>query len=213
VSFLLVIFDLDGTLVDSFDDIRAGAIKAFADVGVSPGEEVLALCRRGLPLEELWAAANGPEVGFGAFAAAYRARYLPACTERTVPYPGARQALAEIGTRARVAIATTKRTETAERVLAGTGLRDLVHHVCGSDGLPAKPDPAVLRRASETAGVPLARALMVGDTDRDVLAARAGGATACAVTWGGFEESELRAFAPDHVVRSFDDLVALCAAE
>jgi HAD superfamily hydrolase (TIGR01509 family) len=204
--------------VDSFADIRAGIVEACAAIGLAAGEHLLTFACRGVPLEDFYREATGADahlVGerarFERFVEAYRHHYLPACTLTTVPYPGIvelLQALRARQPRPRLAVATTKRTDTAERVVAGTGLAPLLDAVAGSDGIPHKPDPAVLRRAAALAGVALDAAVMVGDTDRDVLAARAAGIPSIAVTWGGFSEEELVALAPDAVARRAADLLA-----
>src|SRR5687768_3684013 len=127
--FPLVIFDLDGTLVDSFEDIRVGIRVALAAVGLEVTPELLALATRGVPLEDFFrAAACEPAADperFAGFVDAYRAHYLPGCLTHTLPYPRIPEtlrALRALTPAPKIAVATTKRSETAERVLAGTGL-------------------------------------------------------------------------------------------
>jgi phosphoglycolate phosphatase len=219
-AYAFVLFDLDGTLVDSFADIAAAAERALADVGGRADDALLALCRRGLPLEELYTAAFGAahddpahDARYRRFFDAYRAHYLPSCLERTRPYEGVEDTLASICVRPdapRTAVATTKRRDTAVRILEGTGLARFIDVVAGCDGIPAKPDPAVLRRAADMAGLGLgAGALMVGDTDRDVGAARAAGCAAAAVTYGGMSRDELAQYAPDHLIGRFAELAEI----
>jgi phosphoglycolate phosphatase len=210
----LVLLDLDGTLVDSFADIAAGIRAACAGAGLAADDDVLALARRGVPLEDFYRPASGLEPqgeGFARFADAYRAWYLPGCLSTTAPYPGVRETLERIRTwrpRPRLAVATTKRTETARRVLEGTGLLPLLDAVVGSDGLPPKPDPAVLHAAAAAAGGGDVRlALMVGDTDRDIVAARRAGCAVAAVTYGGLPAEELARLAPDHLLAAFTELL------
>lgn len=215
----LVLFDLDGTLVDSFGDIAAAAARAFGAVGKAASGELLARCRHGLPLEELYHAGFGAppdapaEAGrYRGFVASYREHYAATCLATTAPYPGVADGLAALSRRPerpRLAVATTKRRATALTILAGTGLLEHFDAVAGSDDLPAKPDPAVLARAAAMAGTDLAGGIMVGDTDRDVGAARAAGCVAVAVTWGGMSAGELAAHGPDHLVQTFDEIVAL----
>lgn len=215
----LLLLDLDGTLVDSFADICDGVRKACEAIGVPATDDLLRFATRGVPLEDFYAHAVGAPFDapaeaarFTRFVDAYRAHYLPGCVNTTVPYPGVPETLAAIRALARppvIAVATTKRSETARRVLEGTGLAALIDVVCGSDGLPPKPDPAVLRRAAAEAGVAVEAALMVGDTDRDVLAARAAGCRVCAVTYGGLDAEELATFAPDHLIDAFPRLYDL----
>lgn len=217
--FPLILFDLDGTLVDSFEDIIAGIRVACAAIGVEPVPDLCRLATRGIPLEDFYLAALGvahdapaEAARFAAFVDAYRACYLPGCVNTTRPYPGIPEVLEHLRAltpRPLVGVATTKRTETAERVLEGSGLAGLVDVVAGSDGMAHKPDPAVLRRVAELAGVDLRRAVMVGDTDRDVGAARAAGCVVAGVTWGGFSEDEMRALAPDWLVRAPGELIKI----
>lgn len=204
----LAVFDLDGTLVDSFRDIVAGIRVACLAIDVPPSNELEKLATRGIPLEDFYLAATGArhdapgeEQRFARFVDAYRACYLPGCLTTTQPYEGIAGVLAEtrrLGMR--IAVATTKRTETAGRVLGGTGLLPLIDVYSGSDGLAHKPNPAVLRRVADLAGIGLERGVMIGDTDRDVGAARAAGCAAIGVTWGGFSADEMRALGPDFVV-------------
>jgi phosphoglycolate phosphatase len=208
----LVLLDLDGTLVDSFADIAAGVRAACAALEIEAGEALLALVRRGAPLDELYQLAFGVvDERFPRFADAYRACYVEGggCLATTIAYPGVAETLAAIRALPEppfIAVATTKRTESARRVLAGTGLLDLVDEVVGSDGLPPKPDPAILLEAARRAGIDVRRALMVGDTDRDILAARRAGARVAAVAYGGLGAEELLRHEPDHLLRSFGEL-------
>ncbi len=222
MKFPLVIFDLDGTLVDSFRDIEAGVRHACEAAELAPTESLLAMCRRGAPLEDFYAHgagvahdADGHADRFARFVAAYRAHYLPGCVQTTLPYPGVADGLRAIRARKGapvIAVATTKRTDTARRVLEGTGLAPLVDLCAGSDGLAPKPDPAVLKKVAADAGIAVTRAIMIGDTDRDVRAAQAAPCASGAVTWGGFTRAELAACAPDYLVDAFADVVALIGA-
>jgi phosphoglycolate phosphatase len=214
----LILLDLDGTLVDSFADIAAGVRAACVGIGITPHDDLLGLVRRGAPLEELYELAVGAFVAgderFAAFAAAYRKSYYEqaGCLSSTRVYPGVVETLEALRARPRrpaLAVATTKRNETARRVLDGTGLLPLIDEVVGSDGLLPKPDPAVLIEAARRVGIDVREAIMVGDTDRDIQAARRAGATAAAVTYGGLGREELAACAPDHVLERFAELLTV----
>lgn len=218
-AFALVLFDLDGTLVDSFGDIAAGIEDACAAIGVRATKSVLDLARRGVPLEDFFRAATGRallDAELARFTEAYRAHSTLGCVKTTRPYPGVvatLEALRALPTPPRLGVATTKRTETAARVLEGTGLLPLIDALSGSDDLPHKPHPAVLRRTAERAGVPIEHALMVGDTDRDVGAARNAGIAVAGVTWGGFDAHEMRRLEPDWVIDRMEDLLDVVRGE
>jgi len=208
----VLIFDLDGTLVDSFADIRAAVIQAFTAIGRAAEGDLLTLCRRGIGLERFYEGATGrPPVGdeFERFVTVYRASY----ETRGAPFPRVRETLAELRRRlprsVRFAVATAKRTDVARRVVESTGLAEWFDFVRGSDGLPHKPDPAVLHDIAAQTASSLDRAVLVGDTDRDVLAARAAGCASVAVTYGGWSRDELVAIAPDHLIDRFDELLDL----
>lgn len=104
------------------------------------------------------------------------------------------------------AIATTKHSAVARRVVDAAGLGGFFDVVRGSDGLPHKPDPAVLHDIARAVGRPLDGTIVVGDTDRDVLLARAAGCVAVAVTYGGWNRAALAALEPDHLIDRFEEL-------
>lgn len=213
---MLLVCDLDGTLIDSFADIRRGIEHALAEIGVPATESILALCRLGIGLEAFYEQACGrPAVGaeFDRFVAAYRTFYRQ--TARGTAFPHVADGLAAIRRRlpgVRCAVATTKRTDIARHVIQAAGLGGYFDLVRGSDDLPHKPDPAILHDVAATLGVDLAGAIVVGDTDRDMLAARAAGCVSVAVTWGGWTRDELAALWPDHMIDRFDELVDIAVA-
>ena len=221
MKYRLLLLDLDGTLVDSFADIALSIAAAMRSIGLGDDGDLMPLVRRGAPLEEFYAHATGRDAAHAdeaerllAFARAYREHYLPRCLDTTRAFPGVAETLAELRTRPGrpiIGIATAKRSETARRVLEGTGLLGYVDVVAGSEGIASKPDPAVLFRAADAAGVPVTSALMVGDTERDVRAARAAGCAAAVVTYGGLGEAELRAHAPDYLLPEFASLLDVLA--
>lgn len=214
----LLILDLDGTLVDSFADIRYGIDIALRAIAVEPTDELMAMCRLGVGLEvfyqealgrDPYAAEEAEQLDF--FVNAYRTAYADSPHE-TKAYDGVAATLAAVR-RARpdvaIAVATAKRTDMAQAVVDEVGLTPLLDAVVGSEGLPHKPDPAVLQRAAARVGRPVEGAIMVGDTDRDIGAARASGCVACAVTYGGWTRAELAELEPDHLFDQFSDLLGV----
>ncbi|MCG8424887.1 MAG: HAD family hydrolase [Proteobacteria bacterium] len=214
----LVIIDLDGTLVDSFGDIERALTHAFQAIDVSPDAGVLALCRRGLPLEAYYqhALLRDPEAAgerdrMDRFVAAYR-DYYGRYQHSTAVYPGVVDTLSALRQKwpdVVLAIGTSKRTDIARAVVERAGLSAYFELVQGSENVAKKPDPQLLFLIAQTVGVSLSRAAMVGDTGADVLAARAAGTTAIAVTYGGFDRPELEAAGPDHLIDEFSQLLGL----
>ena len=199
-SFRLVVFDLDGTLIDSRRDLADAANALLASCG-------------GGPLSE---AAIGRMVGDGAATLVARAfeasgleppadaleRYLALYDQRllnhTRPYPGMAEVLEMLGLRARLAVLTNKPLASTRRILAGL---DLARHfpddaVVGGDGpFPRKPDPAGLLHLIAQARVAVESTLLVGDSIIDWRTARAALTPVCLARYGfgyaGFPRHEL----------------------
>lgn len=203
-----MVFDLDGTLLDSTTDIHASMAHALRSLG-HPAPTVDELRPRiGRPLDELFTAL-APGADVAALCAAYRAHFLDTGHPSTRPFPGAAALLGELRDAGwALAVATTKTTEGAVRTLTTLGLLDGFDHVQGTDGFPCKPAPHVVERALAglgAAGDPAA-CWMVGDTVHDVAAGAAAGVSTAAVTHGAHGREALLACAADLVV---DDLAAL----
>ncbi len=108
-----------------------------------------------------------------------------------------------------IAVATSKRRETARLALVGVGIDHLVDVVAALEDTAAhKPAPDPLLHAAATMGVDPAACVYVGDATVDVLAARAAGMSAVAVTWGAGERDALAATSPDALVDTIPDLAA-----
>lgn len=216
----LLILDLDGTLIDSFADIRAGVAAALAVLNVEPEPRLLDLCRLGAPLETFYfhAVHRDPEAAaerqrFGDFVDAYR-RYYSAHQEHTQVFPHVARTLETVRrTRPglRMAVGTGKRTDMARVLLERFGLGGYFDMIQGSEDVAKKPDPALLRLIATALDVSLdgERAMMVGDTGADVGAAHAAGCTSVAVSYGGYTRAELEQLAPHHIIDSFEQLLEL----
>ncbi|WP_396625416.1 HAD family hydrolase [Luteitalea sp.] len=202
-----IVFDLDGTLVDSLDDITAAFRRSFHVIGAAPptAEAVRALI--GKPLREMytpWA----PAEAIDGLVAEYRRDYSERCADRTRPFPGIESLLADLRASGHaLAVATTKTSWMARTVVDRLGLAEALDHVQGTDDFPHKPAPDVIHHA--LAGVGRSGTWMIGDAPSDVVAGRAAGLRTCAVTWGVGAEAHLRAAEPDALVTTVDDLRAL----
>jgi len=225
VKFALACFDLDGTLVDSHADIRAALVRALEEVPPADAERderALGAAGLGLPLEEFFALARpAPHPASDGesrrrFIDAYRRYYHAHLLELTRPFAGVVETLEALGPlRARglrTAVATTKRTDTARRVVAGLGLERYFDVVLGTDGIPHKPAPDLLLLAARTVERAPERGLMIGDTARDVLAGRAAGMKTCGVGWGVTGADGLRPLAPDYLIAAFPEILPILAS-
>jgi phosphoglycolate phosphatase len=204
--FSAILFDLDGTLVETRRDIATGINLALADRGL-PGLSVDRVARhvgRGARflvtrcLEESGVGSPSPEEIDSAYHS-FHAHYLAHLLETTVVYPGI-PGMCDRIMRAGVpmAVVTNKPIEPTKRILTGLGLSAYFPVVLGGDSLPQrKPDPAPLLRALSLLGAEARRAVMVGDSEVDVEAARAAGVTIAAVTWGFVARQALESASPD----------------
>lgn len=203
----LVVFDMDGTLVDSREDIAASVNAGLGAVGAParPASEIHPMIGR--PLEEIFAALLPAALAGAApaAAAAYRADYFENCARRSRLFPGVFECLDGLSAVKR-AVATTKQTFQAVRVAERLGLASRFDLVQGTDGIPHKPHPAVIEQVLERLGARRSRSWMVGDTVWDLRAGRAAGLRTCAVTHGIHDAATLATEGPDLLL---DDLARL----
>jgi phosphoglycolate phosphatase len=202
-----VVFDLDGTLVDSSGDLATAVRAALARV--APGRPPLSLEQvrgfigngaRALVERSLRAAGieAAPEAVLPVFLECYAERLL----DTTGLYPGARAALAGLG-ETRLAVLTNKPGDLSRRLLEGLGLLGRFERVVGGDDMPRrKPDPMGLLWILGELGVAPERAVMVGDSAVDVRTGRGAGVFSVGFS-GGYDPAGLAAEPPDLLL---DDL-------
>jgi phosphoglycolate phosphatase len=214
-----LVFDLDGTLVDSLPDLAAATNHALSDLALPP-----------IPAETLRKA-----VGFGArrmiedalvqrgteLAAPdidrlldrFLAYYEPNIARETRPYDGAVTALEAFRSAgARLAVCTNKRLSLAEHLLAELDLARLFDAVTGRDSFPVyKPHPDHVRGAVRLAGGDLASAVMIGDTSIDIAAAKAAGIPVVGCTFG-YSVEPIAGLGPDAVISHYSELDAAVRA-
>ena len=210
----LVIFDCDGTLVDSQYKIAAAMKRAFEAAGqVWPGHEAT-LSIVGLSLGEAMqklAPEAGPEEHH-ALVEAYRATFFTMSRQEmdNEPfYDGAREALERLSARDDIllAIATGKSQRGLRRMIEREGLEDMFVTLQTSDDAPSKPHPAMVIQAMDVAGVTSRdKAVVVGDTSYDIEMARAAGVHALGVSWGYQDPAVLRAAGAHAVIDHFSQL-------
>jgi HAD superfamily hydrolase (TIGR01509 family) len=140
----------------------------------------------------------------------YARHYPPRSLDTTVLFPGVRETLAELhASGRRLAVASTKRATGIRRATDHFGITGYFAQLQGSDGLPFKPDPAILLKVLSDQRWDPAETLMVGDTDKDVLTGRRAGVPTCAVTYGSLTREQLVAFAPDYIIDRLPELLSL----
>ncbi len=212
MRFELLVFDLDGTLIDSKLDLALSVNATRANTGLGPidheiiysyvGNGAPMLIRRSLGLD---ATDKQAEEGLLFFYQYYRDHML----DNTCLYPGVREGLdrlAEGGSQ--LAILTNKPVRFSGEIILRLGLDAHFERIYGGNSFDTKkPDPYGLNLLLEELSAPKERTLMVGDSSVDVLTARNAEVTCCGVTWG-LQPETFAEHPPDILVDHFDDVVA-----
>jgi phosphoglycolate phosphatase-like HAD superfamily hydrolase len=200
-----IVFDLDGTLIDSYDAVTASMNAAREAFGRPPLPREQLVSRVGEPLEALVADLVGDDVERGV--RRFRETYAQLFLELSRPLPHAAEtvrALADAGLR--LAVASNKPARFGRRLLEAFSMVPPIEVVLGPDETtPPKPDPCMIRRALELLGTPVERGLYVGDVPLDLTSAERAGVDVALVATGGATRVTLMG-APAPV---FDDLRGL----
>jgi phosphoglycolate phosphatase len=214
LSFTTIVFDLDGTLIDSAPDLQALLEPTLRTGGRPPLsiEETRQCIGWGMvKLVERAFALTGPPLdpeSHDAVIAEFKARYEATDPSRTRVYPGVAETLALLQAGHRIGLCTNKPARATERVLAALGLADFFHGISGGDSLAfRKPDPRHLLDAIRRAGGLAERAVMVGDSETDIEVGRAAGVPIIAVAYG-YAHGAPEALGADRVIARFADLPA-----
>lgn len=207
----VLLFDLDGTLVDSVSGICASAAAACVALGYPAPDEALFRPMIGLPLARMLRAGLPEEVDDALVercSEEYRAIFDRIALPTTAPFPGVEAALGRWrGQGRRLGLATSKRTDVALRVLDRAGLAGYFEVVVGGDQVArGKPHPDTVLHALARLGAEAHQAAMVGDTAHDVLMALAAEVAPYGVGHGVHARAELEAAGALAVVDRFEEL-------
>lgn len=205
-----VIYDLDGTLLNTIDDLAASVNHTMRAFGY-PEHSVSAVCRMvGSGMENLMRRAlpaDVPQAHFDGALAAFKAHYAEHSDDLTCAYPGIDdllQALAQAGVKQ--AILSNKGDPFVKELSARYFGSAIAHAVGDQPGVPRKPAPDSTLRLMADMGCDPARTLYVGDSDVDILTARNAGVDCASVTWGFRPEEELGAAGASILIRTPEEL-------
>jgi phosphoglycolate phosphatase len=214
-----IVFDLDGTLIDTAPDLIDTLNVVFAREGLPPvpydtarnliGGGARAMIVRGIEAEGRVVAPAEVERMFADFIA-YYADHI---ADRSRPFPGLLDALDELAARGcRFAVCTNKLERLSQLLLEALSLAGRFEAICGQDTFGIqKPDPEILRRTIAAAGGSLRHAVMIGDSLTDIRTARAARVPVIAVDFG-YSDKPVSELAPDRVISHFAQLPASIAA-
>jgi phosphoglycolate phosphatase len=212
----VVVFDLDGTLVDTAPDLIGALNVVLGECGLAPlpveaarlvaGRGARAMVARGFEAEGLVVPPEREPELFDRFIDVYVGRIA----QESRPFPGATEALDALAAAgARLAVCTNKRSDLTLMLLGALGLTARFAAVVGPDTAGFfKPDPRHLLAAIDAAGGTADRALMVGDAAPDREAARAAGVPAVLVGFG-YSDPPAAALAPEALIDDFSQLPAV----
>lgn len=209
--YKLLIFDWDGTIIDSQARIIASMQAAADELGHDPlcPEAVRNIIGLGLPEAIRALIPHIDEPGLKRMRERYSHHFLEQNTTPTELYPGAEETLRRLRARGyRLAVATGKSRRGLDRVLEETGLGELFELTRCADETRSKPDPLMLLEILEETGMSAAEAVMIGDTEYDLEMGYRIGMGRVAVSYGAHDLERLRRFEPLAEIHQFPELEA-----
>lgn len=213
-----LIFDLDGTLVETAPDLVATLNVVFESEGLPLvpykdartmiGNGARAMITHGLNANGRVITPEKLETLFNDFVAYYTAHVA----DHSHPFPGLIEALDTLNARGhRFAVCTNKFEKQSRLLLEALKLTDRFEAICGQDTFAiAKPDPEILRRTIAAAGGDVSYSIMIGDSETDILTARAAEIPVIAVDFG-YTDKPIAEYKPDVVISHFSQLPEVVA--
>jgi len=217
----LILFDLDGTLIDSAPDLARALNTMMLELGSAThelesitqwiGNGAQMLVKRALLGRRDVEEASVDQALFEKAMKLFMHYYRDYPAEKTYPYAGVLQALDVLQERGyTLAIVTNKPYVFIAPILQKLAMAQHFIYTVGGDSLPLKkPDPSPLLHACEYLDTPVAQSVMVGDTSNDMLAARAAGMDSIAVSYGYSYGEDIRSYRPNTVIAHFSEILDL----
>lgn len=208
--FELIVFDWDGTLMDSAALIANSVQRAAGDLGLAPPSDERARHIIGLGLIDALrhALPDLEESRYDELADRYRHHYLSRDHELDL-FAGAQELILELAqAEYLLGVATGKSRRGLDRALEGSGLGTYFHATRCADECHSKPHPQMLHELMEEFGVAADATLMIGDTTHDLLMAKNAGVASLAVAYGAHPRAQLEAVQPLHCADSLEEMAA-----
>lgn len=211
MKYTTVLFDLDGTLLDTLDDLTDAVNRSLVRYGLQTRDrrEVRAFLGNGAKYLMEHAAPGLERERFDALLRDYKADYDANCVVKTAPYPGVEALLLTLRSRGVKTGIISNKPDSAVQPLYETFFADTMDIAVGErEGIRRKPAPDTVLAAMERLGATAGKTLYVGDTEVDLETAGRAGVDCAAVTWGFRDPEQLIAAGAE---RLFDSAEALCA--
>ena len=208
----LLIFDLDGTLIESKWDIATAVNLTLRDLGlpVREQEEIFSFVGDGIKHLLRLSVGEENQSRYEDALRVFRGHYLAHCLDRTQFYPGIDRVLAHYAAKHK-AVATNKSLEYTTRILDGLGAHHFTYIVGGDNGYGLKPEPGMLLKILDELKVEKDRAVLIGDSTNDINGGHNAGIKVCAVGYGMGNREKMAACNPDWFIEQPEDLIRLFA--
>jgi len=206
----LLIFDLDGTLIESKWDIAESVNLTLAELGLPQREleEIFGFVGDGVKKLLRLSVGETSHVSFEDALRVFRRHYLAHCLDRTQFYPGVEKTLGHFA-QTRKAVATNKSIEYTRVILKGLGSHHFQCVVGGDNGFGLKPEPGMLLHVIERLKVPKERTVLVGDSTNDINGGHNAGIRVCAVGYGMGNREKMTACQPEWFIERPEELMEI----
>ncbi|MDH6356328.1 HAD family hydrolase [Parabacteroides sp. PF5-9] len=211
----LIIFDLDGTLLNTIADLAYSTNQALEKYGFPTHEIELYRFFVGNGINKLFERAlpEGEKTteNISRIRESFLSYYIQHNTDYSAPYPGIPELLAQLQQKnILMAVASNKYQEATTKLIQHYFPTISFIKVLGQrENIPPKPDPSIVFEILQTAGIDKEKVLYVGDSGVDMQTALNSGITACGVTWGFRPKAELEQFAPQYLVDRAEEILAI----
>ncbi len=206
----LLIFDLDGTLIESKWDIAHSVNLTLEELGLSrrPQEEIFGFVGDGVKRLLRLAVGEENQAKYEEALRVFRGHYLAHCLDRTRFYPGVETVLTHFADKHK-AVATNKSIEYTKVILDGLGNHHFAYIIGGDDGYGLKPEPGMLLKIMEALRVPRERTVLIGDSTNDINGGHNAGIRVCAVGYGMGNREKMVACRPDWFIERPEELMEI----
>jgi phosphoglycolate phosphatase len=208
----LLIFDLDGTLIESKWDIADSVNRTLRELDLPERsqEEIFGFVGDGVKRLLRLAVGEENEEKYDQALRVFRRHYLEHCLDRTRFYPGIETVLEHFGGKQK-AVATNKSIEYTNVILNGLGPGHFSVVIGGDNGFGLKPDPGMLLHVMDRLGIPSDRTVLIGDSTNDINGGHNAGIRVCAVGYGMGNRERMAACRPDWFIERPEELMEIFA--